>query len=60
MFGLAHAAAAQLAFHLHIKARRKNTFSTIHRYKNTLRIFTQANSAEELRMLSGSKPASQN
>lgn len=60
MFGLAHAAAAQLAFHLHIKARRKNTFSTIHRYKNTLRIFTQANSAEELGMLSGSKPASQN
>lgn len=39
MLGLAHAAAAQLAFHLHIKARRKNTFSTINRYKNTLRIF---------------------
>ena len=61
MFCLVHATAAEVAFHLHIKANRKNTSSAateVQKYFEN--ICAYANSAEEFGMLLSSEPASQN
>lgn len=61
MFSLVYAAAPEVAFHLHIKANRKNTSSATTRVQKYFKnICACTNSAEELGMLPSSEPASQN